>query len=168
MLRLVHRGLDDLAAGAHNGGWTHYLDRLRRRAEGSTVGPDPFATPARPDTCRAAPMNEPMLPGEARFWDLAEPLLGRADVTRSTMMGLPCLRWNGAFFASCDRRTGDLLVKLAESRVDELVASGRAERVRAGRSPVPRMGRRPGTADHGPGSVSSTKPSSSRSTTRRP
>ena len=42
------------------------------------------------------------------------------------MMGLPCLRWNGAFFASCDRRTGDLLVKLAESRVDELVASGRA------------------------------------------
>ena len=43
------------------------------------------------------------------------------------MMGLPCLRWNGAFFASCDRRTGDLLVKLAESRVDELVAAGRAE-----------------------------------------
>ena len=71
-------------------------------------------------------MNEEVLPGEAKFWDIAEPLLGRADVTRSTMMGLPCLRWNGAFFASCDRRTGDLLVKLAESRVDELVASGRA------------------------------------------
>ena len=71
-------------------------------------------------------MNEPMLPGEARFWDLAEPLLGRSNVTRSTMMGLPCLRWNGAFFASCDRRTGDLLVKLAETRVDELVASERA------------------------------------------
>ena len=43
------------------------------------------------------------------------------------MMGLPCLRWNGAFFASCDRRTGDLLVKLAETRVDELVASDRAQ-----------------------------------------
>ena len=71
-------------------------------------------------------MTEAILPGEARFWDLAEPLLGRAEVTRSTMMGLPCLRWNGAFFASCDRRTGDLLVKLAESRVDELVAAGRA------------------------------------------
>lgn len=71
-------------------------------------------------------MSEPMLPGEARFWDLAEPLLGRPYVTRSTMMGLPCLRWNGAFFASCDRRTGDLLVKLAETRVDELVASERA------------------------------------------
>ncbi len=72
-------------------------------------------------------MNEPMLPGEARFWDLAEPLLGQPDVTRSTMMGLPCLRWNGAFFASCDRRTGALLVKLAETRVDDLVAAGRAE-----------------------------------------
>jgi uncharacterized protein YndB with AHSA1/START domain len=44
LLRLVHRGLDDLAAGAHDGGWVHYLDRLRRRAEGSTVGPDPFST----------------------------------------------------------------------------------------------------------------------------
>ena len=71
-------------------------------------------------------MSEPMLPGEARFCDLAEPLLGRPNVTRSTMMGLPCLRWNGAFFASCDRRTGDLLVKLAETSVDELVASERA------------------------------------------
>ena len=67
-----------------------------------------------------------MLPGEARFWDLATPLLGRPGVTRSTMMGLPCLRYNGAFFASCDRRTGDLLVKLAETRVDVLVAAGRA------------------------------------------
>lgn len=72
-------------------------------------------------------MSEPMLPGEARFWDLAQPLLGQPGVTRSTMMGLPCLRWNGAFFASCDRRTGDLLVKLAETRVDELVAADRAQ-----------------------------------------
>lgn len=72
-------------------------------------------------------MNSAMLPGEARFWDLAQPLLGQPGVTRSTMMGLPCLRWNGAFFASCDRRTGDLLVKLAETRVDDLVAAGRAE-----------------------------------------
>jgi hypothetical protein len=62
--------------------------------------------------------------GEARFWSLGEPLLERDGVTRSTMMGLPCLRVDGAFFASCDRRTGDLLVKLSESRVDELVATG--------------------------------------------
>ena len=44
LLRLVHHGLDDLAAGAHNGGWAHYLDRIRRRAEGSPVGPDGLAT----------------------------------------------------------------------------------------------------------------------------
>ncbi|MGE3327800.1 MAG: hypothetical protein AB7N61_20615 [Acidimicrobiia bacterium] len=71
-------------------------------------------------------MNEATLPGEARFWDLAEPLLLRPEVTRSTMMGLPCLRWNGVFFASCDRRNGDLLVKLTDSRVDELIAAGQA------------------------------------------
>jgi hypothetical protein len=64
--------------------------------------------------------------GEARFAALAEPLLARPGVERSTMMGLPCLRLDGAFFASCDRRTGDLLVKLSEARVDELVDAGRA------------------------------------------
>jgi uncharacterized protein YndB with AHSA1/START domain len=43
VLRLVHRGLEDLAAEAHDGGWTHYLDRLRATAEGTPRGPDPFA-----------------------------------------------------------------------------------------------------------------------------
>lgn len=64
--------------------------------------------------------------GEARFWALAEPLLAQPGVTRSTMMGLPCLRVHGQFFASSDRRTGDLLVKLPEARVDALVADGKA------------------------------------------
>ena len=64
---------------------------------------------------------------EHRFWSLAEPLLDLPNVTRSTMMGLPCLRLSGAFFASWDRNTGALLVKLPEARVDELVAAGRAE-----------------------------------------
>jgi hypothetical protein len=65
--------------------------------------------------------------GEARFWELAEPLLEQAGVTRSTMMGFPCLRLDGDFFASCDHRTGELVVKLDEARVTELVAAGRAE-----------------------------------------
>ena len=43
--------------------------------------------------------------GEHRFWSLAHPLLGREGITRSRMMGLPCLRVDGAFFASCDRST---------------------------------------------------------------
>jgi hypothetical protein len=68
-----------------------------------------------------------MTDGEAQFWELAEPLLARPGVTRSTMMGLPCLRVNEAFFASCDRRSGDLLVKLPAARVAELVAAGRAQ-----------------------------------------
>jgi hypothetical protein len=70
--------------------------------------------------------STPMTDGEARFWDLAVPLLALPEVERSTMMGLPCLRVDGAFFASCDRRTGDLLVKLPEERVDALIASGAA------------------------------------------
>ncbi|OBK43120.1 hypothetical protein [Mycobacterium sp. 1081908.1] len=63
---------------------------------------------------------------EANFWALAEPLLTAATVTRSTMMGLPCLRVGGRFFASFDRRAAALLVKLPAARVDELVKSGEA------------------------------------------
>ncbi len=65
--------------------------------------------------------------GEARFWELAQPLLDQAGVTRSTMMGFPCLRLHGDFFASCDRRNGDLVVKLDEHVVDRLVKGDRAE-----------------------------------------
>lgn len=65
--------------------------------------------------------------GEARFWELAAPLLDQAGVTRSTMMGYPCLRLQGQFFASVDRRSGDLVVKLDEERVRRLIDDGRAE-----------------------------------------
>jgi hypothetical protein len=37
-------------------------------------------------------------------------------------MVFPCLGVAGAFFASCDHRTGDLIVKLSRDRVQELVA----------------------------------------------
>ena len=43
LVTLVYRGLRDRAADAHSGGWVHYLDRLRRTAEGERVGPDPWA-----------------------------------------------------------------------------------------------------------------------------
>lgn len=62
-----------------------------------------------------------------QFWTHAEQFLDRPGVTRSTMMGLPCLRIDGQFFASFDRRTGDLLVKIPASRVDELVDAGEAD-----------------------------------------
>ena len=42
-LRLVHRGLADPMADAHNGGWRNYLARLGAVAEGKNPGPDPLA-----------------------------------------------------------------------------------------------------------------------------
>jgi uncharacterized protein YndB with AHSA1/START domain len=43
LVKLVHRGLDNGAADAHRCGWVHYLDRMRRTAEGEDVGKDPWA-----------------------------------------------------------------------------------------------------------------------------
>src|SRR5216684_4298155 len=62
---------------------------------------------------------------EELFWRLAEALYTNPAVTRSTMMGFPCLRINSAFFACVERSTGNLIVKLPVDRVNELVASGR-------------------------------------------
>jgi hypothetical protein len=64
---------------------------------------------------------------ETLFWSYANPLLEQAGVTRSTMMGFACLRLEGAFFASCDHRSGDLVVKLDRERVRELVSSNKAQ-----------------------------------------
>jgi len=58
------------------------------------------------------------------FWTLAEPLLVAPEVTRSTMMGFPCLRINGDFFASLEHATGDLIVKLPRDRVAALIEDG--------------------------------------------
>jgi hypothetical protein len=64
---------------------------------------------------------------EELFWDLVEPLYADPAVTRSTMMGLPCVRLAGRFFASLDRRSGALLVKLSADRVAALISGGRGE-----------------------------------------
>jgi uncharacterized protein YndB with AHSA1/START domain len=42
-LHLVHRGLTDQMADAHNGGWVNYLARLSAVAEGRDPGPDALA-----------------------------------------------------------------------------------------------------------------------------
>jgi uncharacterized protein (TIGR02453 family) len=65
--------------------------------------------------------------GEELFWDLVEPMYTNPAVQRSTMMGLPCVRLDGRFFASLDRRTQALLVKLPTARVGELIAEGVGE-----------------------------------------
>ncbi len=69
----------------------------------------------------------PTVNGEELFWDLVEPLFADPAVQRSTMMGLPCVRLDGRFFASLDRRTGALLVKLPPDRVQRVVADGDGE-----------------------------------------
>jgi hypothetical protein len=63
---------------------------------------------------------------ESLFWELAQQLLTEPGVTRGTMMGYPCLRSDGAFFACVERATGHLIVKLPAQRVSELAASGQA------------------------------------------
>ena len=129
-LHLVHRGLPGPMADAHSGGWTNYLARLAAVAEGRDPGPDPLAggtgARRRPRPASAVTARRPR-PEQERFWTLARPLLRRAGVTRSTMMGFPCLRLDGDFFASCDHRTGELVVKLNEQRARALVDLGEAE-----------------------------------------
>jgi hypothetical protein len=61
------------------------------------------------------------------FWDLAEPFLTDPSVSVGTLMRFPCLRAEGNFFATCDHRTGDLIVKLPRQRVDELIDGGQAQ-----------------------------------------
>ena len=60
------------------------------------------------------------------FWELAEPLLVSGVAERGTMMGFPCLRTGGKFFASLEKNTGHLIVKLPAQRVSELIDQGQA------------------------------------------
>ncbi|HEY1518248.1 MAG TPA: hypothetical protein VGF91_17610 [Solirubrobacteraceae bacterium] len=62
---------------------------------------------------------------EALFRELADLLCqDQHRVTRSTMMGFPCLRVDDKFFACVERATGNLIVKLPAERVNEVVRTG--------------------------------------------
>jgi hypothetical protein len=61
------------------------------------------------------------------FWDIAEPFLTDTSTSIGTLMQFPCLRVNGEFFATCDHRSGDLVVKLPRQRVTELIDTGHAQ-----------------------------------------
>ena len=60
-----------------------------------------------------------MSPSGQEVWGRLSEELVASDpaISRSTMMGLPCLRLDGAFFASLDTRSGALIVKLAAGDV---------------------------------------------------
>jgi hypothetical protein len=61
------------------------------------------------------------------FWQLAQPMLMSGEADKSTMMGFPCLRSDGKFFASLHRETNDLIVKLPAERVASLIDAGQAQ-----------------------------------------
>lgn len=52
-------------------------------------------------------------------------------------MGLPCLRYDGRFFASLDRGTHALVVKLPQPRVQVLLAEAKALAAGGASSPQP-------------------------------
>lgn len=62
----------------------------------------------------------------ASLWERLSEELEASDpaISRSTMMGLPCLRLDGGFFASFDKRRGDLLVKLPAVDVKARIERG--------------------------------------------
>jgi len=79
----------------------------------------------RADSSRA-PLRNLTNHGQLLFLSLADTFSDDPDVTHSTMMGYPCLRSKGSFFACVERTTGHLVVKLPAPRVRELIALGRA------------------------------------------
>jgi TfoX N-terminal domain len=59
--------------------------------------------------------------------ELTDDLLYDPAVGRSTMMGYPCVRRAGRFFASYDLRAEALVIKLPRERVAELITNGTGE-----------------------------------------
>lgn len=57
------------------------------------------------------------------FWQIADEFLALAHVSKGKLMGFPCLRINGDFFATAEHKTGDLIVKMDKDRVAELIVS---------------------------------------------
>lgn len=63
----------------------------------------------------------------ALFWDIAAPLLLSGSAVKGTMMGFPCLRTSsGQFFASLEKDSADMIVKLPAARVTALIEAGEA------------------------------------------
>ena len=65
-----------------------------------------------------------MSAGHDQFWAVAEPLLALPGVSKSTMMGFPCVRRDGKYFASVNKDGSSMIIKLPEPRVLDLIAEG--------------------------------------------
>jgi len=66
-------------------------------------------------------------PDHERFWAVADEFIVTGRVEEGTMMGHHCLRATpgGGFVATVERSSGNLVVKLPEDRVADLIRSGR-------------------------------------------
>ncbi len=62
-----------------------------------------------------------------RWVDLASHWCSKPGVRPGTMMGFPCLRYQGAFMACMHKDGTHLIVKIPAARVAELVAAGKGE-----------------------------------------
>jgi hypothetical protein len=60
------------------------------------------------------------------FWELADVLIAEGKAERGTMMRMECLRVKGNFVAGVAFE-GELVVKFDQARVNQLVASGKAQ-----------------------------------------
>ena len=71
-------------------------------------------------------LRETVAVSDARrlYDELTDDLLYEPAVGRSTMMGYPCVRRAGRYFASFDTKADALVLKLPSGRVDELVDDG--------------------------------------------
>jgi TfoX/Sxy family transcriptional regulator of competence genes len=73
---------------------------------------------------RLAVVTADATPARKLYDDLTDDLLYDPAVGRSTMMGHPCVRRAGRFFASFDPRDDCLVVKLPAERVEALIDKG--------------------------------------------
>ncbi len=58
------------------------------------------------------------------YEDLTFKFVDTYGVEQSTMMGTPCLRYEGQFFAMMFEREDALIIKVSEARVLELIEDG--------------------------------------------
>ena len=66
--------------------------------------------------------------GEALFWSVVEPALAAGTLVRGTIMGRACVRTpDDVFVAIPHAKTGRLVVRLPEARVEALSAEGVGE-----------------------------------------
>jgi hypothetical protein len=62
-----------------------------------------------------------------RWVELATHWCGQDGVAPGTMMGFPCVRYQGGFMACMDKDGTHLILKLSATRVSELVGEGLGE-----------------------------------------